>query len=176
MNITSPNQSVVEVTVAVTAEQFLNAASIATEMYAAHLPAGFVASALLLARQHRGVYELMVMWQAEQDRDERAAAVADLQDLLDDAEGAHGHPTLKPRIGFREAGEVAAKNVAAKAKLRALIDKHGGISTVARQAGIPQPSLSRMLNSASMPRRVTIYKIAAALGLDETEIATDFMW
>jgi DNA-binding phage protein len=57
----------------------------------------------------------------------------------------------------------------------ALIDRHGAITKVARKAGIPQPSLSRMLNSASMPRRTTLYKIAKALDLDESEIVTEWV-
>jgi DNA-binding phage protein len=61
--------------------------------------------------------------------------------------------------------------MAEKAKLRKLIDQHGGVSAVAKLTGIPQPSLSRMLNSGSIPRRSTLYRIANALDLPETEIA-----
>lgn len=55
-----------------------------------------------------------------------------------------------------------------KQRLCDLIDKHGGVSDVARKTGIPQPSLSRMLNSGSMPRKSTLYKIANALGQKAT--------
>jgi DNA-binding phage protein len=64
--------------------------------------------------------------------------------------------------------------VAEKARLRQIIDKHGGVSAVAKKSGIPQPSLSRMLGSASIPRRSTLYKIANALGLSEAEIVTEW--
>lgn len=178
MQVTHQNQVLSEVTVAVSAEQFLNAANIATQMYAARLPAEFVAATLMLARKHRGVHELMVMWsEEEEDSNERAEIVVDLQELLEDAEALPQPPPAKPQhIGFGDVDEVVAKVVAAKTKLRAIIDKNGGISAVARQTGIPQPSLSRMLNSVSMPRRSTISKIASALRLDEAEIATEFMW
>ncbi|MDQ3264273.1 MAG: helix-turn-helix domain-containing protein [Myxococcota bacterium] len=62
-----------------------------------------------------------------------------------------------------------------KARLRLLIDKNGGVVEVARRAGIPQPSLSRMLNSSSMPRRSTLFKIANALNLEERDIVTEWM-
>ncbi|MBM4252024.1 MAG: helix-turn-helix transcriptional regulator [Deltaproteobacteria bacterium] len=59
-------------------------------------------------------------------------------------------------------------------RLNDMIDRHGGVSKVARKVVTPQPSLSRLLNSASMPRHVTMYKIANALGLPETEIASEW--
>lgn len=55
-----------------------------------------------------------------------------------------------------------------------LIDRHGGISAVARKSGIPQPSLSRMLSSASMPRKSTLYEIAVALGVPESEVVMEW--
>lgn len=64
--------------------------------------------------------------------------------------------------------------MAEKAKLRKIIDKHGGVSAVAQKSGIPQPSLSRMLSSPSIPRRSTLYRIANALGLSETEMAMEW--
>ena len=64
--------------------------------------------------------------------------------------------------------------LAFKTKLRDVVDKNGGVSDVARLTGIPQPSLSRMLNSPSMPRRTTLYRIANALGLSEGDIVTDW--
>jgi len=56
-----------------------------------------------------------------------------------------------------------------------LIDQHGGVSEVARKSGIPQPSLSRMLNSGSMSRRSTLYKIANALDLPEKDLVGDWV-
>lgn len=64
--------------------------------------------------------------------------------------------------------------MAEKVKLRQLIDRHGGVSVVAQKSGIPQPSPSRMLNSPSIPRRSTIYKIANALGLSEEDIVMEW--
>jgi len=175
MEVTNPDMTTNQ-DFGTSSEQFLHAAQIAVKMRKAELPAEFVASALAHSRANRGIYELMAMWEEDGDNDERVAAVADIQELLDDAEAAPQHPTAKPRVGVVELDDIVAKVVAAKTKLRALIDRNGGISVVARRSGIPQPSLSRMLSSGSMPRRTTLYKIAAALDLDETDIASDFTW
>lgn len=54
------------------------------------------------------------------------------------------------------------------------MDNLEGVNKLASETGIPQPSLSSFLNSANMPRRATLYKIANALGLSEKEIITDW--
>lgn len=64
--------------------------------------------------------------------------------------------------------------VSFKARLRAEVDRQGGINELARRTGIPQPSLSRFFTSSSMPRRTTLYKIAKALNLPESSIG--FKW
>ena len=64
--------------------------------------------------------------------------------------------------------------MAFKRRLRDVIDRNGGVTRVAERTGIPQPSLSRMLNTASMPRRTTLLRIAKALDLPETDIATEW--
>lgn len=84
-------------------------------------------------------------------------------------------PLKKPYISYDQLDDVVDAVRAQKEKLRKLIDAHGGVSEVARKAGMHQSALSRMLNSASMPRRTTLYRIANALDLPETEIATDFL-
>ena len=48
--------------------------------------------------------------------------------------------------------------------------KSGSINKLSQETGIPQPSLSRFLNSASLPRRNTLEKIAKALGLKESTL------
>jgi DNA-binding phage protein len=81
----------------------------------------------------------------------------------------------RPKIPFEKFDDVTQRIVEHKRRLRALIDRHGGVSEVARRSGIPQPSLSRMLASGSMPRRTTLYRIARALDQDESEIVGEFV-
>jgi DNA-binding phage protein len=117
----------------------------------------------------------MALWlDATSDPAERNEIIADLHESIDDHRDAPATPLRKPYIKYDQLEDVAARVMAEKARLRQLIDKHGGVSAVAQKAGIPQPSLSRMLNSASIPRRSTLYKIANALDLPETEIVTEW--
>lgn len=158
-----------------TDDQVIHIASIVVEMKATGLGAAFIVAASELARTDQGVYDLMAMWlDAKGDDAERDEIVADLQDSIDDYRDAPSVPQQKPYIGYDQLGDVGDRVLAEKARLRDLIDKNGGVTAVARKAGIPQPSLSRMLNSASIPRRSTLYKIANALDLPETEIALEW--
>jgi hypothetical protein len=55
-----------------------------------------------------------------------------------------------------------------------LVDGRGGIGKLAELAAIPQPSLSRFFNTAAMPRRTTLHKIAGGLNLSQIQIATEW--
>lgn len=154
-----------------TPEEFLKLAPIVVEMKEAGLEPQFIVEAWELAKTDQGVYDLMVMWVTATDAGERDETIADIQDTIDDYRDAPAQPEKRPDIRFTQFGDVTRQVQADKARLRLLIDRHGGVSEVARRTGIPQPSLSRMLNSASVPRRSTLFKIANALGLPESEIA-----
>ena len=156
-------------------ERRLHAARVAQRMLDAGLPAAFIITTLDLVRDNRGIYELMVLWEDADTSNDRDEAVADIQELIEDHKEAVPEKQ-KPYIPFDQLDEVAQRVLAHKSKLREIIDKHGGVTRVAELCGIPQPSLSRMLRSASMPRRSTLYKIAEALGVPETEIIGEFTW
>lgn len=158
-----------------TQEQVLRLAHISIEMERAGLAPGFIVAASDLARHDQGVYDLLAMWQeAKSDPGERDELVADIQESIDDYAEAPPLPEKRPYIKYEKLGEVAQQVVAHKAKLRKIIDQNGGVTAVAKKAGIPQPSLSRMLNSASIPRRSTLYRIANALNLPETDVVTEW--
>jgi hypothetical protein len=157
-----------------TPDQVMTLAAIMVEMKAAGLEQQFIVEASELGRTDQGVYDLMALWRDTNDPSERDEIVADIQDSIDDYREAPPTPLRKPYIKYDQLGDVAQQVMAEKAKLRRLIDKHGGVSAVAKKCGIPQPSLSRMLNSASIPRRSTLYKIANALNLPETEIIAEW--
>jgi DNA-binding phage protein len=144
-------------------------------MKAAGLPVEFVSSAMQLALQNEGALDLMELWIEEVDEVERGRIEADFQELIDDIREAPNGHLQKPKINYKELDAVAAQVMEHKVRLRALVEKHGGVSAVARQAGIPQPSLSRMLNSAVMPRRSTLWKIARALDVSESEIIGEWV-
>lgn len=142
---------------------------IATAMGDAGLPVEFIDKVAQFAQQDEGVFELMVMWREDAERD---AAVDALQELIEDHENEG--PTERPYIRFDDLEGIASDVVAFKARLREKVEAWGGISALSRATGMPQPSLSRFFSSASLPRRTTLYKIARALGLPETDIATEW--
>jgi hypothetical protein len=150
---------------------------IGVQMRAAGLPDSFVAAAVRAADRNEGVRELMELWSEAASHD-REAICADIQDLLDDMADVpveQDPPQVRPRVSFDDLDDVLAQIRTHKERLRKLIDQHGGVSEVSRKSGIPQPSLSRMLNSGSMPRRSTLYRIANALGLSEKDIVGDWV-
>jgi hypothetical protein len=156
-----------------TSDQVLKLASIVVAMDKAGLDKDFIVAADTLARSDQGVYDLMAMW-VDADPAEQDEIVADIQDSIDDYADAPSEPHERPYIRFDQLDDIVQKILTDKKRLRELVDKHGGVSAVARKCGIPQPSLSRMLSSASMPRRSSLYKIANALNLSEAEIVTDW--
>jgi DNA-binding phage protein len=143
--------------------------TIGSAMLQGGLPAQFVADAVETAFRYEGVSDLVKMWREDTDVNERAAIVADIQDLIDDcakngySEGAY--------IRFNDLEAIAKDIRAFKDSLRVLVDERGGVGMLADLTGIPQPSLSRFFESVSMPRRATLLKIAKALGLGEVHIA-----
>ncbi len=160
---------------ATTPEQKLKLAGFVHEMTKTDLDRKFLAAAYDLALKDQGVYDLFELWaEADNDLEQRDEIISDIQDLLDDNRDAPKQPVQKPYVKFDQLDDVTNHVMKDKATLRQIIDKHGGVSAVAKKTGIPQPSLSRMLNSASIPRRSTLYRIANALDLPETEIA--FEW
>jgi DNA-binding phage protein len=134
----------------------------------------FISNLVEMSSSYEGAFNLMQMWEEEKDPKEREEIISDLQDEIDDLVSAPKKPTKKPYIKFDDL-EVIAKDVKSfKNHLKTLVDSWGGVSKLARETQIPQPSLSRFFNSANMPRRTTLYKIANALGLSEKEIITDW--
>jgi hypothetical protein len=144
--------------------------AIAVAMGQAGLPEEFIAAAVETAFEFEGAYDLMVMWRDEDDPAERDEIVADLQDLVDDVRQTVGE--RRPYIRFDDLEAIASNIRVFKDSLRLLVDERGGITELSRLTGMPQPSLSRLFNSTSMPRRSTLLKIARALDLSEVEITT----
>lgn len=134
----------------------------------------FIANLVEMASEYEGAYNLMEMWASEESLAEKDEIIADLQDEIEDLQIAPKKPTKKPYIKFDDLEVIARDIQGFKQHLKTLVDNWGGVTKLARETGIPQPSLSRFFNSTSMPRRVTLYKIANALELSEKEIITDW--
>lgn len=142
------------------------------QMIQAGLPKDFIAAAVQTAFEFEGVYDLLKMWAAETDQRERDETISDIQEMIDDCQEPHRVEGAYVRFDDLEG---IAKNIRAfKDNLRAIVDQNGGIKRLAELTGIPQPSLSRFFNSATIPRRATLHKIARALKLSQVQIATEW--
>lgn len=158
-----------------TAEQKVRLYEIAAEMARSGLSKSFIAGAVELASASEGIYDLMELWADEDDTEERGEIVSDIQEAIDEAAEQPRGITERRKIRYRSLDDVATKIADFKSELRTKVDKWGGINRLAEATGMPQPSLSRFFNSASMPRRTTLYKIAKALDLPDEEIVFDWV-
>jgi len=145
---------------------------IATAMEKDGLSKDFVVMAVNTASDFEGVYDLMKMWNEEDDLEEREEIIADIQELIDDCN--QKDKVKRVYIRFDDLDSIAQNIRAFKDKLRSTVDEEGGVQHLSELTGIPQPSLSRFFNSNTMPRRTTLYKIANALKLSEVDISTEW--
>ncbi len=66
-----------------TSEQRVRVYEIAALMKAHGLPASFIADAVRMAEAYEGLYDLMALWDEEEDEVSRCDIVADIQEELD---------------------------------------------------------------------------------------------
>lgn len=145
---------------------------IAAKMMDEGLSAEFVSRVMRSALEYEGVADMVVLWSETPTGEQRDEIVIALDEEAEDFDPKKDPPVRKPKINFVELDAIAEDVMGFKNALRDKVDAWGGVVKLARATGIPQPSLSRFFNSASMPRRTTLYKIALAMDLSETEIAT----
>lgn len=142
------------------------------QMNTAGLPKEFIAAAVSTAFEFEGVYDLLRMWADEDDEKEKNETIADIQEMIDDC--SQQEKVEGVYVRFDDLEGIAADIRAFKDNLRALVDQNGGVKKLSEATGIPQPSLSRFFNTASMPRRAMLNKIARALKLNQVQIATEW--
>jgi hypothetical protein len=140
-----------------TDEQKVRLYKIATMMEQAGLPSKFIAGAVEIGRYYEGVYDLFELWAEEDDQEERAQTISDIQDEIDEHQEQPQKPVKKPYIKYSDLDLIAKDVMGFKAHLKTLVDQWGGVTKLAKETGIPQPSLSRFFSTASMPRRTTLY-------------------
>jgi DNA-binding phage protein len=144
--------------------------AIGIEMVVGGLPYAFVLRVLDLARESDGVADLIHLWAEAPDADERREVEADLQGMIEDREPA-GEPLAV--VSVDSGDQLLDERRRRKDHLRRLVEEHGGVSEVARRAEMPQPSLSRLLNSMSEPRPATMKRLAEAMRLSVSALSTD---
>ncbi|MCC7403110.1 MAG: helix-turn-helix transcriptional regulator [Bdellovibrionales bacterium] len=158
------------------AKELVRIFEIAVAMRAARLSPEFVVKSVRLALDYDGARELMLLWAQAPSAQDCEDVEADLQDEIDAHHSRSNLQRGKRKVVRFDDVELIAKDIEGfKRHLRRIVDQQGGISALAHKTGIPQPSLSRFFNSVSVPRRVTLYKIARALGLRDDEIITNWV-
>jgi hypothetical protein len=141
---------------------------ICNEMLTSGVPQRFAILAMAEALRYEGLRHLLQMWRDARAEDERGEIVADIAELLEDLT-IEGVVEL-PAIRHREVAPLMAEVRAFKDALRQQVDRIGGISWLAEQTKIPQPSLSRFFNQASIPQRGTLLKLRAAMGQNAADL------
>ena len=152
-----------------TPEQDVNLFSISLKMQKLKLPSEFISAAIRTALHYEGVADLIFLWNDEPSSKERDEIIADIQELIEDC----GRQEKKYYLYIKLNDLEGVKNHIREFKdgLLRVINERGGITELSRITHIPQPSLSRFLNTNTMPRRRTLLKIAEALNLDAVSIS-----
>ncbi|MUG98061.1 hypothetical protein F7734_39425 [Scytonema sp. UIC 10036] len=151
-------------------EQKIRVYEISTKMAKVGLSVEFITDTVAMIEECEGLHDLMVLWDEETDVEIKDEILADIQDEIDrHKELPHGIQK-KPYISFDDLDRIAKDIMEFKKSLRDEVDRWGGITKLSEKTGIPEPSLNRFFNSASMPYRTTLYKIANALKLTESQI------
>jgi hypothetical protein len=151
-----------------------NVEKIAEQMYSEELPERFVKRVAELGQNNLGMAELMVLWSESDDSTYQDALIADMQDLIGEAETIQ-QGREEPHVRFDDLDWIADNIMTFKDSLRLELDKRNiSLTELSERTGIPVPSLSRFFDTASMPRRKTLLKIADAANLSQVEIATEW--
>jgi hypothetical protein len=128
---------------------------------------------LELARTQTPFYKMLQLW-SESEEQERDEIVADLEEMVEEFQNRPTGPVELPYVPMGKLPSLANRVVEFKKFLKEKVDKHGGVSAVAKKCKMSQPGLSRFLNSASLPRKSTLEKLAKALELSQKEMG--FEW
>jgi DNA-binding phage protein len=113
------------------------------------------------------------MWSDETDQAERDEIIADIQELIIDCRQTE--KVELPYIEFDDLDAIRENIRAFKSSLLYIVEENGGLSELSKKTNIPQPSLSRLFNSDSMPHRLTLLKIAKALNLNAIPLSTPWV-
>lgn len=137
-------------------------------MRAAGLPRWWADAVIELAHESEGVAELVESWCTAETDEDRQDCIELLQGCLDDREP----PAVPSKLitSHRQLDAEVVEHRAYKARLRAIVESHGGVSEVARRADMPQPSLSRLLTGGGDPRRSTLQRLADAMEVDIAQL------
>lgn len=127
----------------------------------------FVLRASELARTSDGVARIFELWAEADNAADRREAIEALGELLDDHEPAG--PTRRVTT-WADVHQDSQGRDELKARLRAWVERSGGVTQVARRAGMAQSALSRLLNTSSQPRPATLARLASGIGVTVAQL------
>lgn len=133
----------------------------------------FLMTVLELARKETPFYKMLLLWE-ESDLKDRKEILADLEDMVEEYHDRPLTPVELPYIKMDKLASIADEVKKYKDFLRERVSRAGGVSVVAHKCKMAQPSLSRFLNTTSLPRKSTLEKLAKVLGLSQKEMG--FEW
>lgn len=139
-------------------------------MLEAGLPEKWVADLSAAARTWPGINDLMDAWDSAENDEDRDGAIEVMQDLLNDLE----RPIISHTTNSCEELKAEGERLRAyKDGLRVMVEAGGGISAVAERAGMPRPSLNRLLTSGAWPTQGAVAQLALGLGVDVDALYPD---
>ena len=149
---------------------------IASDMAKAKLPSEFIAKAVQVAWESKSGFDILMLWQDADTQEFKDRVVMLLEKFFEDLEDFEATKIYEaPLKSDQELDELTQKIMDYKKWLRSVVDKWGGVSKLAKTIGVSQPSMSDFFRSASVPKKVTVDKIAQAINIDNEKIYPNWM-
>ena len=157
-------------------DEIITICKIAAEMAKAKLPSEFIARTVKVAWESKSGFDILLLWQDADTQEFKDKVVLLLEKFFEDLEDFETTKTYEDPIkSEQELDELTQKIMDYKKWLRSVVDKWGGVSKLAKTIGVSQPSMSDFFRSASVPKKVTVDKIANVLNLHDEKIYPDWI-
>jgi hypothetical protein len=106
-----------------TPEQKIRLYHIASLLNNVGISTKFITDAVKMSEEYEGLYDLLVLWEEEQDEETRGEILADIQEEIDQAKELPREPEHKPYVIFDDLEEIAHDVFTFKNALRREIDR-----------------------------------------------------
>jgi hypothetical protein len=149
---------------------------IASDMADAKLPSTFIAKAVQVAWESKSGFDILMLWQDADTQEFKDRVVMLLEKFFEDLEDFEATKTYEASVkSEQELDKLTQQILDYKKWLRSVVDKWGGVSKLAKTIGVSQPSMSDFFRSASVPKKVTVDKIANALHLNDENMYPNWL-
>jgi hypothetical protein len=157
-------------------DEIVTVCKIASDMAKAKLPSEFIAKAVQVAWESKSGFDILMLWQDADTQEFKDRVVMLLEKFFEDLEDFESTKIYESQVkSVQELDELTQKIMDYKKWLRSVMDKWGGVSKLAKTIGVSQPSMSDFFLSASVPKKVTVDKIANALHLNDENMYPNWL-